>query len=288
MRPWCALAIAAGCASAPAAIERAPAHVAATTPHVRGRIIGRALLDGAPVRAFGVAVIDSFAMPTHVTPGQVRAADGRFEVPLATPAFVDVVISGPGFARRDITKLQVDRDATLDLGAIELSHGNTIDGHVTNESGTPVPDAEVELVYLVPVDGGELERRANGDYITVTDRDGYYRIDGVANLKTARISAGIEGSFATLWQPERITGSATIDLVARPVGQIAAQCSPGRTPYLNARSINGHAFTVVGGEKDGSVLARDIPAGDYDVIVGRRQQRATVVAGETTTVPCVE
>jgi hypothetical protein len=201
---------------------------------------------------------------------------------------VDVVIAGPGFARRDITQLQVDKDATLDLGAIELSHGNTIDGHVTDESGTPVPDAEIELVYLVPIDGDELERRANGDYITVTDRDGYYRIDGVPNLKTARISANIEGSFATLWQPERITGSATIDLVARPVGQLAAQCSPGRRPYLNVRSISGHAFIVVGGQKDGSVLARDIPAGDYDVIVGRHQQRATVVTGQTTTVPCVD
>jgi hypothetical protein len=182
-------------------------------------LVGRVTLDGKPVRFYGVTLEQ---WRDYLPTVEVSNAHGRFEISDVSTGSWDVIIAGPGFARRIIVHQRIDSEKVLDLGQIEVERGSVVDGHITDAQGAPMPHATVAIMQSVsccdPKD--ELTMLARGWFETTTDANGAYAIDGFIRLDDTYpwIFARSDGQLSF---PIMLSNrSATIDLVVVPTGRV--------------------------------------------------------------------
>jgi hypothetical protein len=185
-----------------------------------GTIIGRIVLDGAPVDYFGVIISDDPEGVTYGSPNAVRALDGTFAEPDLRPGALALVVVGPSFMKKVIKHVTITEGQTTDLGDIVVDRGRSVTGRVTDGRGHPVASALVAVSR-----GGSIEEETTlrplvGDTRTArTDANGAYRLDGLpADGKDLTIAASAEQGIAT---PRDLPLDATtIDLVIAHTGAI--------------------------------------------------------------------
>jgi hypothetical protein len=165
----------------------APQHVA--TCHVSGQVFK----NQQPLEYFGVAVVGSAEiLIPRVT--EVRHRDGTFDVEVPQCGYQDVVIGGPGFARRTFSGTQID-GATI-LGRIDVSNGRVVRGRALDAAGQPVPNVTVRIGSTIGI-SDPLVQIINGEYETTTDRDGAYEFTGISKLDRANGSRSGPASLVT-------------------------------------------------------------------------------------------
>lgn len=177
----------------PAEQPSAPKRAAAKQAPAR-LVIAAVTLDGKPVEQFDVTIVGAGSPPVVIHGG-----GGSFDQ-VVTPTDVfsavragrfDIAITGD-FARHVIERVPLGPNVTTYLGEIDLRHGETIEGHVVDTSGAPIPDADVYVTY-----DATPGRRA-----AVSNSDGFFRIEGVTDA--ARVYAVVDGTIIDLVvQPTR-------------------------------------------------------------------------------------
>jgi hypothetical protein len=283
------LGLLAGCFRAP--VEPPPASVAPLhAPKPRPKppstsIAGRVVLDGKPVVRFGVAVVGPHAehAPDLVV---FEHADGRFLLTDLPDGEKHLVIVGMTFARHRSSRVLV-KDRTLDVGDIAVRPGFTIQGTVTDASSQPVRGANVRVLASPTrlFTSDRLAERTRGNFLTTTDRNGHFRIDGVTNPDLSsgfRIDAEKPTVGVALPQYVR-TGSQTVSFTLSPPGTITGNVA-GSVSVIAAYAsgVFHHAYAQVAPNGDYVI---SVPAGTYEVYPGRfPSKQATVASGQTTTV----
>lgn len=267
------------------------------------RLVGRALLGGRPMSWFGLQVGPSARLSFVGDATGFHAEDGRFSFPVPQPGDLDVVLAGPGAARRTLTT-RVVPGQVVDLGDIELAPGRTIRGRVVDADGRPVAGATVTIGGDQAAELDPVQRWFRCAHQAVTDSDGRYAVEGV--------------------DPPRAGGAPRTSITARRAGVGAA--IPSELPEEDAvpdlvlvpvGGIDGHITAAIeGGVSHMAVLARrrgsqadvrfspvdafgrfrfdDVPAGEHDLEVvaprrtaGRPGVAVIVVAGERASVRIV-
>jgi Protein of unknown function (DUF2012) len=287
-------------ATIPAQVQR-PASIRTENPKHGATISGRVLLDGKPVRYFGVTVTPNWAMESRKPPTVVRARDGRFSISNIEPGHWDVIVAGPGFARYLALGHDLDDDAhAIDLGDLNVKHGFTIEGHVTTADGRPAAGATVSLNQSPVVDSrdrDELTALTRGNLTTVTDNDGAYFFEGVTTIDLAgsgpRISASLPDGRWSL-ASDLSSGNAKVDLVITAVGEVDGTVSGTIDPkgLVFARSATkSRTFYDTKLRRDGSFVFPNLPIGEYQLFVFSPSAarpgapvRVTVVADQPTSV----
>lgn len=243
------------------------------------------------MRYFGVTVASNFASDgTYRAPIAVHAADGRFRV--AVPAGTwDLVVAGPGFARRVIPGNVVDDGATVDLGDVVVRRGHTVQGVVRDDLGAPVPGADVHIGARRLRENDLLSELAVGSLEATTDRDGHYRIDGVAAILLGTGPLRLQASRGDEASPPVTIADAdaTIDLVIGATGSIdVAIVKAAPDDFVVVQSVGTVHSSSVAMVKEGLAHLTHVPIGTYDIALWNKAtvlatQRATVTADTTTT-----
>jgi 5-hydroxyisourate hydrolase-like protein (transthyretin family) len=146
---------------------------------LRGRVVEAA--TGAPVPEFTFSVEPMNPEPGARHQGGVhrgeQSPDGTFTVSVPVGAY-RVSAGAPGFTAAEAAEVRVsDREPAL--VELRLGRGVTVTGRVTDESGTPLADADV--MVMGPEHGPSRTRRMArvGPGHAKTDADGTFRITGV-------------------------------------------------------------------------------------------------------------
>ncbi len=180
-------------------------------------IAGRVMLDGEPVRDFGIV--------TGFLGGEraFHTKDGRF-VFAATSRFADFEIVGHGFAPYTILNSQLVEGKTVDLGDIAVSRGLTITGHARDRDRTPLVGAQVTLYRgSRRLETTELGALARGTITTTTDAHGAFTISGIAVPSLGADRAELVATTFHLGSlPVEVQyRDQTVDLELSPVGGIS-------------------------------------------------------------------
>jgi protocatechuate 3,4-dioxygenase beta subunit len=257
-----------------------------------GSISGRVILDGKPVRSFGLVVSGHPEHTLFDSPRLVRDETGRFAQPDIGPGTWGIVIVGPGFTRKVVEGIQLAAGGKVDVGDIVVERGRSISGQVRDQRGAPVAGAMVGVYDHKSFSSvsESMNERMQGNLFAHTDTAGRYRIDGINPAATGQ---RIEATHALGVSVERelAADETTVDLVVSATGDIA-----GSIIDMNPRQ--GHAIAKSVDDTRGATFRADIdaagfftfdrmPPGEYSVrILGRNtlgRQRATVVAGQRAT-----
>ncbi|HEY1551871.1 MAG TPA: carboxypeptidase-like regulatory domain-containing protein [Kofleriaceae bacterium] len=220
----------------------------------------------------------------------IRDRDGSFEVEAPECGMFDVVVGGPGFARRMISGVQID--GPTNLGRIDVASGHVVHGRVTDAAGQPLPNVPVRIESRRTQSTDPLVRLIDGDYETVTDRDGAYELGGVSVIDLGlrpRISAGVAGQLSSgaFRFPDQ---DAVVNLIALPVGSVFGDVAPTQqpTPHLVfLRSITNRSLGMAAIANAGRFEFDDVPIGDYDAfddLLAKATKRISVTAGSTVNV----
>ncbi len=186
-------------------------------------VVGRVVLDGAPVPYFGVTITKT---PTKLHAEKVvPVADdtGAFAQKDIAAGTWSVVIVGPGFATKIVDGIVAAEARTTDLGTIVVERGRILRGRVTDASGRPVPDALVVVgTSLFSIANNRVDQRAQGDATARTDASGRYEIAGIAS-EDLKIVARANGatSVERALAPDETTADLVITDVGTVVGHIA-------------------------------------------------------------------
>jgi hypothetical protein len=259
-------------------------------PELTGTAIaGRVVLEGTPVRYYGVIASTSYPKSAPPEPARViRASDGRFRVVVKDLGPWDLVIAGPGFARKIIVSTSVPEGTTKDLGDIEVTHGHTIRGVVRDGYGAPVPSADIALVSTPLAEPGSvLDDLARGNLSAITSDDGSYEIDDVGQIafRSSRptITATTRDHRTSLSSPVP-DADTTIDFTVQPVGTLEVRVT-GSVQGRVVVHTTGKPMVLVPGHQTAGVYRVDAPAGDYEIVVfnvtgqAPPSQRITIVPG---------
>ncbi len=253
-------------------------------------IRGHVVLDGQPVRFFGIALSNDPSTLEYERPRAVSDAAGAFTERGVDAGTWSVVIVGPGFARRVLPAIRVEAGATIDLGAIAVDRGTSLHGRVTDGRGAPIADAIVHL-SSGSSDRPEHPLRAllAGSYTARSDAHGEYRIDGLdPGDHPRRIVATHPTLGSSPWRvlaPE----DREVDLAIAAIGAIE-----GAVP---SDSVFDSVLATALADRDARYEAQvdasgnfrlDVPAGEYELAaLGRSAPPAVhvvVTAGATARV----
>jgi hypothetical protein len=207
-----------------------------------------------------------------------------------------MIIAGPGFSRRVIANQYVGADRLVDLGRIEVDPGHKVRGRVTDAHGFPLPGVDVTiletpLAISTPVGDDVLGSFARGNYVSTTDSDGYYLIEGVSRSDLLgghpTISSVVDGKVASGPRPVP-NADVTIDLVLLPVGVIdgsvvGADQDTMESGVLVRSTSNADVSLVAIVSDNGTFHLENVPEAEYDVVLmGSRSpaQRVVVVHGQ--------
>jgi hypothetical protein len=289
----------ASCGPGTASVARAPS-INPSSERVRAiasqgsAIAGRVLLDGKPVGYYSVTVTKSYAATILERATLVHAADGRFHVAVKEPGSWDVIIAGPGFARRVVAGSQVDEGKTSDLGDVVVTRGHTIRGVVRDTDGNPIVGADVALVTTeLPDARGELDQLAHGNLFARSDDRGAYEIAGSAMIPLQmghpQISATTRDHRVSL--PAVVPdGDATIDLIVERTGRLEITLT-GSVQTLVFVSPVGNRRVSLPVRTTNGMYHLDVPAGDYELSTIRpaqpyasQRQQVLVAAGAVAAV----
>jgi hypothetical protein len=126
-----------------------------------GRPIARAELD---LRSERPGERGPLRFSGGVSSSALSDADGRFVLEPATPgAAAELAADADGYQPAVLSDLQVPADHDLENVRVVLEHGAVLEGRVLTGSGDPVDDARVICASET----------------TVSDADGYYRVEGL-------------------------------------------------------------------------------------------------------------
>jgi hypothetical protein len=229
-------------------------------------------------------------------PAQISAA-GEFSLGRITPGKYDVIIAGPGFSRIVLTAQAIRRMGTVNLGALTAKRGTVIAGIINDVAGNPIPGAWVRVFRradprdLEFVDTDELSRLARESYLSISDKDGGFRIDGVAlpQGEFLQLSAVVNGVYASgllqVTAPDKVQ-----TIVAHPVGSLEGMVKGPwsaerylilrRTTYSASLRTTQHIHL----EPNGSFRADNLPEGDYELesVPERTVRKLHITAGSVT------
>jgi hypothetical protein len=257
-------------------------------------LVGRALLDGAPLPYFGVRVT---AARSAGRPTGVRSADGRFAVPHVPPGPIRVSLLGPGTQLVTTDEIIVTGNETIDLGDIALARGHRVNGFVRDRSGKPVADARILVGRLSALKTFEntwsrLERWFQGQYEGRTDETGAYVLDGTFVARGSPLPE-------ILWATHPIAGDsiireladvdATIDFILEGRGRIEGVVENLRGGHTSVTAVRADE-PLYARQTMVSVDRRfefDVPPGEYVVrlALGQDPPATTVKVVADQTVP---
>jgi hypothetical protein len=300
VRDVCALisaGIAVACSGTPTKPVAAESTIESKAPVKSGATIkGRLLLNGEPVREFGVAIMKTFVMTWHNAAVPVHSADGTFVLDGITSGTWDIVLVGPTFARELFIGKDFADGGVVDLGDIAVRRGHTIRGRITADDGQLVSDAKIEVgcLHMLSTDD-PLTDRARGCYATRSGHDGAYAIENVWKMDPLGGSQSIYAASAKLvslsyFVPER---DITMDIVVRPFGRIEGRVTGPvkERDFVSAEPIHRQNPTEIGPvggiQANGSFAVEKVPVGDYWVSVAfsrNSRTRVTVEAAKATNV----
>lgn len=251
------------------------------------------MMNGQPVRDFAVMLRMSRLDPPKLR--EVRDDDGKFGL-AAEPGDWHLIIVGHTFARH-ISVRTVEAGKVLNVGDIHVRRGFTIQGTITDAVGAPVADVEVWI------EGSgrrgrrtrsDLSERVDSNFLTSTDRKGYFRLEGVTpldvynttlELSVSKPSVGVEF-------PQSLpSGDHSLNLSLTPPGNISGTVATpgwarfGLMLFLTQHGTQHRLKADVTG--NGSYTLENVPAGTYQMrpFAGSYPPKQVVVVdGQTTNV----
>ncbi|TMQ14683.1 MAG: carboxypeptidase regulatory-like domain-containing protein [Deltaproteobacteria bacterium] len=141
-------------------------------------ITGRVILDGAPVRYYGVAVGQDPGN-LFLQPAPVRSLDGRFHQPDVPAGKLVVILLGPGFERR-VVDVQPVAGTTTDLGDIVVTRGGRLRGRVIDAGGAGVAGATIRATGSgLSHDLTRLDATLRGECWATSDALGSFELAGL-------------------------------------------------------------------------------------------------------------
>ena len=157
---------------------------------------------------------------------------------------------------------------------VELAHGATVAGQVTDNSGKPVSGVQVHLSDAVADNGGRYRRPE--EYATVTDAEGQFRLEQVPRGKaTVRLTkrgyvgpglgtpTTVPATGLALTMLRSATVRVTVDFAGRPRPEAyIVEIVPEGGEAVGKWSGSGQI------DKGGQITFEDVPAGRY-VVRGR-------------------
>ena len=288
MRSWLGIAFALLACSSPVTppkrpLPSEPLELAAFRA-ARESLVGIVTLDGKPVPSFGVTVTSSPEYPFDAVTLAIRDEEGRFAIHAPRGRW-DLIVAGPGFARRVITNVDVPVKTPL---AIAVERGRTIAGTVSDWNSAPVVGAAVTIGDPT---GHLLHDLARNEFFATSDRHGRFRIENVpSDVVNPTVHAYVLGWAAS---PQRtVRGADTaVELRLARVGTITGvvggrrwQTYPPTPRILHAWPLDGNSLYTTTFDEDGAFSFADLPVGEYRVGAFGDSQPVTVVAGQVTRV----
>jgi hypothetical protein len=274
-------------------VSSAPRSAALHASSGDSELVGRLVLDGHPVPYFGITFARSFAFTRgYPPPIEIRNVDGSFAVRAPSGTW-DVIIGGPGFARRVVAGIELSRHHITNLGEISVRRGFSIHGVLHDEAGKAVAHARVTFSATEYDDSKGLAAYAVGNIETTSDAHGAYRIDGAAALL---LSTGARPRLRAVTTDGRASlpvlapnDDATIDLTVTPTGSIDVQVTSGRPAYVGVRPIGIPADALNATRHGSRYFIDDVPVGNYEVRAGTwgagtSTAQVSVAAGTVTSV----
>jgi protocatechuate 3,4-dioxygenase beta subunit len=163
----------------------------------------------------------------------VSAADGRFAVPVAGPAAVEVNAAAPGFERQHL-KLEVAEWPRAGDGLLlPLTPRGVVSGTVLDPAGRPVPGATVLARQGWRREAGwSWDPGDSAVAVVEVDADGRFRIDDLP-------------SHGTLWLRAEAADRPLVE-VGRPVGDTGVRLVLGHGGALRARVQTADGGVVAG------------------------------------------
>ncbi|HEY7957096.1 MAG TPA: carboxypeptidase-like regulatory domain-containing protein, partial [Polyangia bacterium] len=232
--------------------------------------------------------------------------DGHFVLGDLDPGHVTLVASGPSFAQALLPNVTVDPGRTTDVGAITVTKGRVISGHVLASDGTPVAGASVYAGNRVIGDGETLTTEswgsgsASATKTATSDQNGAFVINGVGARDLALIADHPTAGRSPVVHVPASSDSTSIDLKLVPFGSIQGTVTrnhtplPGVTVNASPSSLANNSNFVVQTGADGSFRFDRLAADTYVVsaMLGANSLSgvslnngvsATVTAGATAT-----
>lgn len=148
---------------------------------VGATVTGRAILDGKPLRYFGLRLVSEKEVPYGGTPIGVRDENGDFTLRHVQPGKWRVALMSLGTTLVTSDEFTITKNETVKLGDIMITPGQKLSGHVRDQSGAAVANARVIVgrMSAFAQDRSRLERLFTGQYETRTDDSGAYSFEGI-------------------------------------------------------------------------------------------------------------
>lgn len=256
----------------------------------RATLVGRALLDGAPVPYFGVCL---FRPGADVHPTGVRSDDGRFALPHVPPGTQQVTVLAPGTRRALSAPVTVTANETIDLGDIDLMRGYRVSGFVRDRSGAPVADARVVvgrrgfLKHGVRAPWSPLERLFLNHHETQSNTSGFYVLEGLGlTIGLPEIVQATHPTAGLSIVCELPKSEATLDFTLLGRGRIEGESRSGPSVVGVGEPMFPRHVSC-----DRRQFAVDVPPGDYEIWSHFSDKgpatKVTVLDGQTVTVTLV-
>lgn len=258
----------------------------------RKSIEGRVLLEGSPVEYFGTVLSKSYASVSQPPVMIHRSRDGRFSLEGIAPGAWDLIIVGPGFARKILSNLEIHESKTLDLADVSVSRGFAIKGRVLDATG-PVGSASVKLMQGVESED-PMTDLVRGNHITNSNSNGDFEIDGfsIVDMAGRKARLTVTAPNGAMSFVEYVgAGNQQITVMVEPTGSIEGTVRSGnkdvmltlirpsrpREPLLIRLPTSSYQVTVPAGVYDLSIFAMSGSAPSI-------RKRVTIVAGSNTIV----
>jgi hypothetical protein len=277
MNTWCITVVVGlvttSCGS-PAATPTQRSKTATPKAHTSGCTIrGRVTLNGSPVEYYGVTVTHNYMLPFHPKATSINTTTGRFTVSCKPEDRVDLIIAGPGFARRVVAGITTGSKQDTNLGEIVVRGGNTVTGTLLDENNNPASNVLVRISqsdHETDSDVDPLTEMALGVQEVRTDRNGLFVIKGVERIEPAEagltIRAMIDGVSAS--HPHLLPNSDTdVHLVLRPVGTLSGVLrGADETTVIFIRTVTASMGSYTCSPDDtGTFEKRNLPEGSYEL-----------------------
>jgi RNA polymerase sigma factor (sigma-70 family) len=196
----------------------------------QGRVTGRAIdaETGRPIEAFQLAWAGSHWQgidPNTQTYRHVRDEDGRFTIEAADAGPVTVVVRAAGYL--DLKEpVQVEPETETGGVVIALGKGESLEGIVLEEAGTPVEGASI---FFNRVPG---KREWWDEVLARTDSTGKFSLKNVPGTTKSIVAA--HGDYAPGWGSFK-PGQRDIEIILAEGGTLRGLVSKASEPLADAR-----------------------------------------------------